>query len=55
MKNTFWFYSNFTSTNMATPSNYENGNYKSICQYGYPDYPSGFVNVFSLISISFKF
>lgn len=41
MDETFWFYSNFSTNDIATPSAFKDDTFYSICQYGYPDYPSG--------------
>ena len=52
MDNSFWFLNNFTQSGtyhtIATPSTYD-GNFHSICEYGYPDYPSGLVNIMHYI------
>ena len=41
MENTAWHYSDFNSSQVATPYSYQNGSYVPYDHYGFADYPNG--------------
>ena len=41
MVNTAWHFSDFNPNQVATPHNFQNGNYNAIDHYGFADYPNG--------------
>ena len=41
MANTAWHFSDFNPNQVATPHNFQNGNYNAIDHYGFADYPNG--------------